>query len=281
VEIAERSNELAAGRSEEAKLTKTTQRMAHVVRLFDICAEAHLRLVADMASQKDFMVILDDTARRMWGQYTGHHFETLPPVLDQYRPIEERIRHWKTEGFRKLAVRADEPIQPVSGRTRWTPGDLPQTTHENLETPMDAEQTFHSQRMDLLSSQAQSRIEAQAQREFQIEERKKQLRLEKSMAEVASIEDSAPGSLIQLSPAVKPARSPGTIQSWIAVSRMDAYIDAKGLGQTEFAGLARTTDRTIRSFRKTGKVRRDIFDQIAKAMGITREELIKPKPTGK
>jgi len=58
---------------------------------------------------------------------------------------------------------------------------------------------------------------------------------------------------------------------------MEAYIKAKQLGQNEFAIEVPTTDRTLRAFRQTGKVRRDIFDAIAKAMGTTREELLKPE----
>jgi hypothetical protein len=57
---------------------------------------------------------------------------------------------------------------------------------------------------------------------------------------------------------------------------MEGYIKSTGIGQTEFANLARTTDRTLRAFRKTGKVRRDIFAAIAEAMGTTKEALLKP-----
>jgi hypothetical protein len=55
---------------------------------------------------------------------------------------------------------------------------------------------------------------------------------------------------------------------------MEAYIQAKGLGLTEFATQAQTTDRSLRRFRQTGKIRRDIFENIAKAMKITKKELI-------
>lgn len=76
--------------------------------------------------------------------------------------------------------------------------------------------------------------------------------------------------------ASKPVRLRATITSPIAARRMEAYI-TKGLGQTEFANQVGTTDRTLRSFRKSGKIRRDIFDAIAKAMGTTRDELLKPE----
>ena len=70
-------------------------------------------------------------------------------------------------------------------------------------------------------------------------------------------------------------RMRATITSKIAARRMEAYLEAKNIGLTEFAIQAQTTDRTLRSFRKTGKVRRDIFDNIAKAMGTTRDALLK------
>jgi hypothetical protein len=85
----------------------------------------------------------------------------------------------------------------------------------------------------------------------------------------------------EATPDVAAPRFSGTITSRDAVERMDAYIVGRGLGLTEFACQAGTTDRTLRSFRKTATVRRDIFDGIAKAMGLTREELLHGKASGK
>ena len=72
-------------------------------------------------------------------------------------------------------------------------------------------------------------------------------------------------------------RLESAITSSVAVRRLEAYLKSGVVSQTEFATKAGTTDRTIREFRRTGKVRRSIFDQIAKAMGLTREELLKPE----
>jgi hypothetical protein len=77
--------------------------------------------------------------------------------------------------------------------------------------------------------------------------------------------------------ATAPRRAPGTIYSPLAARRMEAHIASKGLGMTEFAGMVPTTDRTLRTFRRTGKVRRDIFDGIAKAIGQSRESLLNPE----
>jgi hypothetical protein len=66
-----------------------------------------------------------------------------------------------------------------------------------------------------------------------------------------------------------------TIDSPSAAKRMETYLESHGIGQTQFAVQVGTTDRTLRTFRKTGKVRRDIFESIAKAMGTTKEVLLK------
>jgi hypothetical protein len=77
------------------------------------------------------------------------------------------------------------------------------------------------------------------------------------------------------SPASSKARLSGQIDCPAAARKLEAYLKANGIGQTDFASQAQTTDRTLRSFRTTGKVRRDIFESIAKAMGTTKEELLK------
>lgn len=70
-------------------------------------------------------------------------------------------------------------------------------------------------------------------------------------------------------------RFSGTVTSPSAARKMEAFIDSQGIGFTEFANKAGTTDRTIRQFRKTGKVRRDIFQGIARVMGLKLEDLLK------
>ena len=67
-----------------------------------------------------------------------------------------------------------------------------------------------------------------------------------------------------------------TVNSPSAVRRMESYISTKGIGLTDFAGTVGITDRTLRNFRKTGKIRRDIFDRIAKAMETSKNDLLKP-----
>jgi hypothetical protein len=72
----------------------------------------------------------------------------------------------------------------------------------------------------------------------------------------------------------QPSRLPSTVTSPPAARKLEAYIQRTGIGLTEFATRIGTTDRTLRSFRKTGKIRRSIFEGIAKAMGTTKESLL-------
>ena len=72
-------------------------------------------------------------------------------------------------------------------------------------------------------------------------------------------------------------RLSGTIESLSAARCMEKYLESHAIGQTQFAIQVSTTDRTLRSFRRTGRVRRDIFERIAKAMGIEKETLLKPE----
>jgi hypothetical protein len=104
-----------------------------------------------------------------------------------------------------------------------------------------------------------------------IEEKTKE-RLAKAIAEKVKTE-MFNATAEKAGPATRRLRS--TIESPTAARKMEAYIISKGLGLTEFATEAGTTDRTLRNFRKTGKVRRDIFEAIAKAMGTTKDAFLK------
>jgi hypothetical protein len=76
--------------------------------------------------------------------------------------------------------------------------------------------------------------------------------------------------------AVRKKRLVPSVDSPLAARRMEAYIQSHD-GPSKFAVQANTTERTIRNFRKTGRVRRDIFRNIAGAMDTTPEELLKPE----
>jgi hypothetical protein len=58
---------------------------------------------------------------------------------------------------------------------------------------------------------------------------------------------------------------------------MEAHIELHNHGQTAFASKVGCSEKTLRNFRRTGKVRRSILVEIAQAMGTTPEELLKPE----
>jgi hypothetical protein len=79
----------------------------------------------------------------------------------------------------------------------------------------------------------------------------------------------------QAPPPPRSTRMPSTVHSPAAARKIDAFLAATGLDQTEFAIQANTTDKTIRKIRRTARIKRSMLNDIAKALGITREELLK------
>ncbi len=74
--------------------------------------------------------------------------------------------------------------------------------------------------------------------------------------------------------APKALRLSSMIECPSAARKLEKFLGEKGISPAEFASRARTTDRTLRTFRKTGRVRRDIFGNIAKVMGTNTEKLL-------
>lgn len=79
----------------------------------------------------------------------------------------------------------------------------------------------------------------------------------------------------QITKTKRPERLPSTIFSPTAARKLEDFLSRESIRQTEFAIQVDTTDRTIRRFRKSGRIRHEIFDRIAQRMGMTREALLK------
>jgi DNA-binding Xre family transcriptional regulator len=62
----------------------------------------------------------------------------------------------------------------------------------------------------------------------------------------------------------------------VAAEKAEAFRQRKAWTVTNFAVQSQTTDKTLRKFLKTGKVRLAIFNAIAGAMETTPEDLLKP-----
>jgi DNA-binding Xre family transcriptional regulator len=55
---------------------------------------------------------------------------------------------------------------------------------------------------------------------------------------------------------------------------LEKHLSDKGIGLNKFAVAVGTNEKTLYRFRKSGKVHRDIFEAIAREMGITKEDLL-------
>jgi hypothetical protein len=87
------------------------------------------------------------------------------------------------------------------------------------------------------------------------------------------VKESTTPQALKSEPAAR-QRMSATIHSPSAARKMVEYMNAKGMNQTEFSIQAQTTEKTIRKFRQTGKIKGSILAVIASAMGISREELL-------
>ena len=72
-----------------------------------------------------------------------------------------------------------------------------------------------------------------------------------------------------------PKRLPQSIGTPEAVNAAMAYMGSKGLTETQFGNQFQSTDRTVRNFRKSGKMRRSTFEAMATSMGLTIEQLLR------
>lgn len=83
---------------------------------------------------------------------------------------------------------------------------------------------------------------------------------------------------VNAKPAKRTRRS-SMMESHAAVERINAHLieikNRKGLSITDFYSSARIDGKTFRSLLKTAKAKPDIFREIAKAMGISFEDLIR------
>jgi DNA-binding Xre family transcriptional regulator len=65
------------------------------------------------------------------------------------------------------------------------------------------------------------------------------------------------------------------VYSPAAVEKVEAYMKKHGLNYTEFANKAGTSDKTLRKFRNTKRIRAGVLDGIAGVLGLTREQILK------
>ncbi len=71
----------------------------------------------------------------------------------------------------------------------------------------------------------------------------------------------------------KRKRLSSAITSKIAARKLEAFLEASPVNKTDFAGKVGVTPRTLLSFRRTFKIKRETLGLIANEMGLTIEEL--------
>jgi len=80
----------------------TEERMQSTLKIVDIYAEVHLRLVADMDSQKAFRDILTGIGFLAGEAYAGVALEHMFILPQNVARIQGRVNHWINEGFKYL-----------------------------------------------------------------------------------------------------------------------------------------------------------------------------------
>jgi len=68
------------------------------------------------------------------------------------------------------------------------------------------------------------------------------------------------------------SRSLGTPE---AVQSVTQYLQHTQMTDTQFGNQFLTTDKTVRKFLNSGKMRRSNFEEMAKSVGLTSEELLR------
>ena len=68
---------------------------------------------------------------------------------------------------------------------------------------------------------------------------------------------------------------PRSIGSEEAVQAVKEYLRTTGLSLTQFGNQFNTTDKTLRNFLRTKKLRRATFEEMAKSMGLTTQQLLR------
>ena len=73
-------------------------------------------------------------------------------------------------------------------------------------------------------------------------------------------------------PRQRMSRSLGTPE---AVQAVTQYLQYTQMTDTQFGNQFQTTDKTVRNFRRSGKVRRSTFEAMANSMGLTSDQLLR------
>jgi hypothetical protein len=188
---------------------------------------------------------------------------------------------WQDRSAGELSKVVYNRIQPILETGLWIPGETGETiifaTAPWMGTTLFKAPAFRAALLEVIVQKIKTADASQPEQSAAkvpsgIRQLENQLSEEPTAADTTSVGES---KKVEEAEAPKSRRLSLSVKSPIAARRMEAYLETHGIGQTEFACKVGTTDRTLREFRKTGKIRRNIFDQIVAEMGTTREALLK------
>lgn len=120
VQIEDKNTELQKIKPDAPRLSESL--IEYAVKYLDIHGEAYLQLVDSQSLQEHFEAVMDDLTRMAWFNASGLPMEAIPPAMPfatprpeqlQLKRLQERTRHWKTEGYRRLAQRVAGDTKPV------------------------------------------------------------------------------------------------------------------------------------------------------------------------
>jgi hypothetical protein len=89
----------------------TDERMERMIKVFDVNAQIHLKLVTALEFHKAYCVLIQHFLEESWIQYCGYPWFMIPPPPPGYPPRHEQLKarrfwermmHWRYEGHRQI-----------------------------------------------------------------------------------------------------------------------------------------------------------------------------------
>jgi hypothetical protein len=124
VQAHDRGEELSEGMTNAQPHWGSLERMAFILKILDIQAEAYLSLVErdDMASQEQFTVLLNAFGDKAFQNQTGYPLDQIAWVASQgeVQAIQKRVSYWVNEGYKIVAgiVRGEEATNEATRAAR-------------------------------------------------------------------------------------------------------------------------------------------------------------------
>ena len=122
VGVLDRIESLNRASADQARAYITPERLKVVLEMLDIQAAGYLPPVADMESQNAYVKLVGAFGRVAIEEYTGQSSATVwfSGRTTAERLIADRVRHWTTEGYRRLVpLPPPEPTEaPITAPRR-------------------------------------------------------------------------------------------------------------------------------------------------------------------